>query len=102
MISGWYRCGEQKVTGAYDICPLINEKGEYIQVDIQGGCCDNDVHEIFKCLEETFLNKAFAAREENGEIYTIGCRYENNTLYVPDGVELFANFDVSEIKICHK
>ena len=27
--------------------------------DNQGGCCDNDVHEHFKCLEETILNKMF-------------------------------------------
>ena len=26
---------------------------------MQGGCCDNDVHEHFKCLEETVLGKMF-------------------------------------------
>ena len=28
-------------------------------VDTQGGCCDNDIHEHFKCLEETVLGKIF-------------------------------------------
>ena len=72
MISGWYRTGEQKVTGGYEFCPLIYENGRTVKVDNQGGCCDNDVHEIFKCMEETVLHKAFLY-EEDGSFLCYGC-----------------------------
>ena len=57
MISGWYRVGEQKVVGGYEFCPLIMDGYQDEKADRQGGCCDNDVHEIFKCMEETVLGK---------------------------------------------
>jgi hypothetical protein len=47
---------------------------ETLYVDNQGGCCDNDVHEIFKCLEETVLRKAFAHKNEDGTFLTYGCK----------------------------
>lgn len=68
MISGWYRVGEQKITGGYRSCPLIYEDGN-IEVDNQGGACDNDVHEHFKCLEETLLKKAFVIIDEKARGY---------------------------------
>ena len=77
MISGWYRTGSQRVTGGYEFCPLIYENGRTEDVDPQGGCCDNDVHEIFKCMEETVLKKAFLHEEEDGGVLTFGCRAEN-------------------------
>jgi hypothetical protein len=58
QISGWYRAGEQKPMGGYDRCPLIYED-RWENVDNQSGACDNDVHEHFKCLEETLLKKVF-------------------------------------------
>lgn len=64
MVSGWYRVGEQKITGGYQICPLIYADYE-IMADNQGGACDNDVHEHFKCLEETLLKKSFVILREN-------------------------------------
>ena len=71
MISGWYRTGEQRITGGYKICPLIfadhNE-----DVDSQGGACDNDVHEHFKCLEETLLKKAFVIVDSNKNAHAYG------------------------------
>ena len=73
MISDWYRTGEQKLVGGYESCPLFLEK-ETLYVDNQGGCCDNDVHEIFKCLEETVLRKAFAHKNEDGTFLTYGCK----------------------------
>jgi len=84
MISGWYRIGEQKVNGGYEFCPLILGGGVEEIVDTQGGCCDNDVHEIFKCMEETVLKKAFVHENDDGTFTTFGCTVENsgNTLNV--------------------
>lgn len=72
MVSGWYRTGKQRLTGGYVGCPLIwPDKLE--DVDPQGGTCDNDVHEIFKCLEETLLKKAFIVERSDGEIIGYNC-----------------------------
>ncbi len=66
MISDWYRIGENAtVTGGYRNCALIYED-RVEPVDDQGGCCDNDVHEHFKCLEETLLKKAFVIIKSDG------------------------------------
>ncbi len=75
MISGWFRQGEQIPTGGYDGCPLIYPHGNQM-VDDQGACCDNDVHEIFKCLEETALHKGFVAEREDGTYLCYGCEVE--------------------------
>lgn len=70
LISGWYRTGEaQKITGGYQICPLYFENDRIQEVDNQGGACDNDVHEHFKCLEETLLKKAFVIAGETVKGY---------------------------------
>ena len=44
-----------------------------LEVDNQGGCCDNDVHEIFKCMDETVLGKAFVYENEDGSFLTYSC-----------------------------
>lgn len=72
MISGWYRIGKEKITGGYLSCPLIMPD-EWKSVDNQGGACDNDVHEIFKCMEECVLKKAFVVETEGGEIRGYNC-----------------------------
>lgn len=73
MVSGWYRTGsEQKVTGGHYTCSLILED-KILKVDRQGGCCDNDVHEIFKCIEETVLKKAFILERENDSLICWNC-----------------------------
>lgn len=82
MISDWYRTNEQRLTGGYNFCPLILKDGSY-EVDVQGGCCDNDVHEIFKCLEETLLKKVFII--ENGEKiegYNCSVRLDSGVIYI--------------------
>jgi hypothetical protein len=83
MISGWYRTGEQKLVGGYENCPLYM-KEETLHVDNQGGCCDNDVHEIFKCIEETVLEKAFVHENEDGSLLTYGCiaRWEKGNIRI--------------------
>lgn len=96
MISGWYRIGEQKLVGGYAWCPLFLEK-ETLHVDNQGGCCDNDVHEIFKCMEETVLGKAFAHKNEDGSFLTYGCsvvQEENTVRVVPyqKTAQIISNF----------
>ncbi len=83
MISGWYRTGEQRVTGGYKICPLIFDDHTE-DVDSQGGACDNDVHEHFKCLEETLLKKAFVIvdGEKKAHGYGASMKFEGDTLVV--------------------
>ena len=78
MISGWYRTGEQKVTGGYAFCPLILDGRTDHEADRQGGCCDNDVHEIFKCMEETVFKKAYIHEDEDGTFLTYGCKVQKD------------------------
>ncbi len=68
MISDWYRTSkEQNITGGYATCPLIlPDTGEWVWVNNQGGACDNDVHEVFKCMEECLYQKAFLISDEQG------------------------------------
>ncbi|HBJ18179.1 MAG TPA: hypothetical protein DDY70_00295 [Clostridiales bacterium] len=76
MISYWYRTGKDApVTGGYATCPLFTDK-ETIVTDIQGGAGDNDVHEIFKCMEETVLGKVFLLEREDGGIEAFGAQVE--------------------------
>lgn len=79
MISDWYRVGQQRVPGGYLYCTLYLPDGMRC-VDNQGGCCDNDVHEIFKCLEETVFRKAFLYQNEDGSYTTCGCKIENGVI----------------------
>ena len=82
MISGWYKTSEnQPVTGGHYWCPLFTET-EALKVDKQGGCCDNDVHEIFKCLEETVLKRAFIHQNEDGTLLCYNCKafFENGKI----------------------
>ena len=74
MISGWFRVGAQKVVGGYEFCPLFMDGYIETEADSQGGCCDNDVHEVFKCMEETVYGKAFVHEEEDGTMLAYGCR----------------------------
>ena len=77
MISSWYRTGGQLLTGGYKHCPLIYDDRRE-KVDTQGGACDNDVHEHFKCLEETLLKKCFIIIKD-GEAESFGCNVIKNT-----------------------
>lgn len=84
MVSGWYRTGkDQLVTGGYALCPLMLPDGP-VRVDNQGGACDNDVHEHFKCLEETILGKAFVLLRPDGSLLTYNCtaEWDRETLVV--------------------
>ncbi len=97
MVSGWYRtCKSQKVTGGYYTCPLFLEGGETIRVDRQGGCCDNDVHEIFKCLEETVLKKSFVHEKADGSFLCYSCKAERNG----DSIDITL-LEETEILVCN-
>lgn len=93
MISDWYRTGAgQRVTGGFSLCPLIYaDRTE--RVESQGGACDNDVHEIFKCLEETLMDKAFLiVRGDMLQCY--GTPLNGSTLCLSDDIkELHINAD---------
>ncbi len=43
-----------------------------------GGSCDNDVHEVFKALEEVALTAAYVVERKSGEIVGYNCRVERN------------------------
>lgn len=59
MISDWYRAPKDKwVSGFWDY---------------DGGCCDNDVHEIFKCMGELVLTCAYFHVNEDGSVITLNC-----------------------------
>jgi len=58
MISDWWLAPENQKTGGF--------WGP-------GGCCDNDVHEHFKCLEEVALTSAYLIERESGEIVSWNC-----------------------------
>ena len=95
MISDWFRQDKQIPTGGYLHCPLTL-KNEVKKVDIQGGCCDNDVHEIFKCLEETVLKKVFVHRKANGEIVSYGCCVKDGEIKLLNHAEkiiLYSDFE---------
>jgi len=72
MISGWYTAPPGKwVTGYWGH---------------DGGCCDNDVHEIFKCLGEVALESAYVIERANGELVMWNCSVQqasNKLIIVP-------------------
>lgn len=84
MISGWYQTSNnQKVTGGHYWCPLFLEN-ETLEVDKQGGCGDNDVHEIFKCLEEIAFKKAFIYENSDNTFltYSVNVDIKDNNLVI--------------------
>lgn len=73
MTAGWYRnCPESRLCGGFPSCPTIYKDCE-IMGDNQGGACDNDVHEHFKCLEETLLEKAFVLVRDDESVLAYNC-----------------------------
>lgn len=59
MISDWYRV---------DTTRFVSSFGRF-----DGGSCDNDVHEIFKCLGEVLLTSAYIYEQEDGTMVTHNC-----------------------------
>lgn len=50
-----------------------------------GGSCDNDVHEIFKCLEETALASGYVFENQEGRLLLWNCSIERSS----DGCAIF-------------
>ena len=64
MISGWFRAKPSTwVTGYWAT----------LEGRQDGGCCDNDVHEIFKCLGEVALTSAYVLERSEGSISAWNC-----------------------------
>lgn len=59
---------------------------------------DNDVHEVFKCLGETFLTNAFVIERANGEFIGYNCTVKKNNNYLcvtpdePQVTKIHVNF----------
>lgn len=64
MISDWYRAPKDTWVSGY---------WKY-----DGGCCDNDVNEIFKCMGEVALTSAYVHRGEDGALLLWNCSAKQN------------------------
>lgn len=63
---------------------------------------DNDVHEVFKCLEETFLTNAFIVERPSGDIVGYNCtvsRKGKKIYVVPDEAQI-VNLHVNLLNSC--
>jgi len=83
MISGW--C----------LAPQGTQVSPYSGND--GGCNDNDVHEIFKCLEEVALTSAYVIINTDGSVETWNCRAvrTNSTLLVTPSEGIVSRINVN-------
>lgn len=75
MISDWYKA---------DTTKMVSSFGRF-----DGGCCDNDVHEIFKCLGEILLTSAYVYESEDGKFVFHNCtgEYRDDVLMVKPAEE---------------
>lgn len=64
MISSWWRTPQDSICIGHQkmIVPESSQGKNWTHL---GGCCDNDVHEHFKCLEETMLTRAYVYLKGN-------------------------------------
>lgn len=65
MISGWFHAKPNTLVTGY--------WGTTDEDHQDGGCCDNDVHEIFKCLGEVALTSAYVLERGDGTFVTWNC-----------------------------
>ena len=65
MISDWYRARPNTFVNGY----LAMDGAQQ-----SGGSCDNDVHEIFKCLGEIALTSAYVVENDDGSLETWNCK----------------------------
>lgn len=82
MISDWWQAEPGKVCKGYAFPYAGIAEGEF-----QGGACDNDVHEHFKCLEEVALTKTYVHQHVDGHYACFNgkARTENGHLVItPD------------------
>ena len=62
-----------------------------------GGSCDNDVHEVFKALEEVALTAAYVVERADGRIVGYNCRVEQNgdTLVITPAEEIVSRLHLN-------
>ncbi|MDR0426314.1 MAG: hypothetical protein LBH24_03990 [Clostridiales bacterium] len=82
MISDKWKPAENTVCMGYAWPHLGMTAGAFY-----GGACDNDVHEHFKCLEETLYDRAFL-HEENHRYYAYNCTVDGETVSCGNAAEL--------------
>lgn len=81
MISTWWQPEKEQVLYGFAQPDLGRIDGRY-----KGGCCDNDVHEHFKCLEEVALTNAFVHELKENDYQAFNCRIVGKTIYVSEMV----------------
>lgn len=95
IVSDWYKHPADKLQFQY----IQNFEPEYYKKDY-GGSCDNNVHEHFKCLDETVFGKSFIHIDNNDKIVLYNCRNENGC-YITDDiyVKTFVVFSNEKLSI---
>lgn len=91
MVSDWWHSDPTQVCIGYAHADRGLVDGTY-----QGGACDNDVHEHFKCLEEVALTKAYV-HESEGELIHYNCHVQREGDHL--NIEV-AEHLVEEVIIC--
>lgn len=76
MVSDWWKA-DSIVRG------FANPEIGNIDGVFKGASCDNDIHEVFKCMCETVLDKAFI-HYENGKFICYNCSVENGVVTLND------------------
>lgn len=69
MISTWWRAPKNTLVNGYQAMNWFEK---------QGSACDNDVHEVFKCMAEVALTKAYLAENPDGSFEAYNCTVETN------------------------
>ena len=76
MISDWWKA--DSIVRGFANPEIGNVDGIF-----KGAACDNDIHEVFKCMCETVLDKAFI-HYENGKYLCYNCSVDNGTITLND------------------
>lgn len=81
MISTWWRAPANTLVNGYTAMNWFER---------QGSACDNDVHEIFKCIGEVALTKAYLVEKADGSLEAYNCKAERTA----DGITIIPDEDV--------
>lgn len=66
--------------------------------DENGWCCNNDVHEYFKCMCEIIIDSAYVIENDNGEFLTFNCKLhfdENDKIIITPNEEVVSKVNVN-------
>ena len=87
MISTWWRAPKNTLVNGYQAMNWFEK---------QGSACDNDVHEVFKCMAEVALTKAYLTENDDGSFETYNCTVETteNGITVIPAEEVVSNISV--------